>query len=224
MDKKCVSVSSYGGLYYFNAKNAPEGSAPYCADCDENTRKACLYDSYAIYPERIKHAVVGGTARLVGKDINKVIDEKSDPIARCVFHSDNDAVDNQVVNMLFEDGATANLTMIAYSKDCYRYLHVHGTKGDVSVLGDDMKVHVDIYDRPSFIADPATDETINPLKIGTGGGHGGGDTYLFDDFVDYVTKNSPSITRTTIEDSIESHLMGFRAEKSRKLGGEPVKL
>lgn len=224
MDKKCVSVSSYGGLYYFNAKNAPDGSAPYCADCDENTRKDCLYNSYAIYPERIKHAVVGGTARLVDKDINKVIDEKSDPIAKCVFHSGNDAVDNQVVNMLFEDGATANLTMIAYSKDCYRYLHVHGTKGDVSVLGDDMKVHVNIYDRPSFIADPATDETINPLKIGTGGGHGGGDTYLFDDFVDYVTKNSPSITRTTIEDSIESHLMGFCAEKSRKLGGEPVKL
>ena len=224
MNKKCVGVSSMGNLYYFNAKNAPEGSAPYCVDCDEQTRKNCLYNSYSIYPERIKHAVVGGTARLVGKDINKVIDEKSDPIAKCVFYSDNDAIDNQVVNMLFEDGATANLTMIAYSKDCYRYTHVHGTKGDAFILGEDMKVHVNIYGGLSFVADPATDETLNPLKISTSGGHGGGDSYLFDDFVDYLTKDSPSLTRTTIEDSIESHLMGFGAEKSRLLGGEPVKL
>lgn len=224
VDKKCVSVSSFGGLYYFNRENAPEGSAPYCADCDENTRKNCLYNSYAIYPERIKHAVVGGTARLVGKDINKVIDEKNDPIAKCVFYSDNDAIDNQVVNMLFEDGATANLTMIAYSKDCYRYLHVHGTKGDAIVLGDDMKVRVNIYDRPSYVADPATDPNFNPGGIALGGGHGGGDYYLFADFVDYVTKNSPSITRTTIDDSIESHLMGYKAEISRKFGGTPIKL
>ncbi len=222
MGKKCVKVSSFGGLYYFNKENAPEGSAEYCADCNPSTREKCLYNSYAIYPERVKRAVVGGTARLVGRDINEVIDKKEDIIARCVFHCDNDAVDNQVVNMLFDDGSTANLTMIAYSKDCYRYLHVHGTKGDVTVSGDDMKVTVCLYDEPSRVVDPEKDPLLNPGGRELDDGHGGGDYYLFNDFINYVTVNSPSITRTTIDDSIESHVMGFKAEQSRLSGGMPV--
>lgn len=222
MGKKCVKVSSFGGLYYFNKENAPEGSAEYCADCNPATREKCLYNSYAIYPERVKRAVVGGTARLVGRDINEVIDKKEDIIARCVFHCDNDAVDNQVVNMLFDDGSTANLTMIAYSKDCYRYLHVHGTKGDVTVSGDDMKVTVCLYDEPSRVVDPEKDPLLNPGGRELDDGHGGGDYYLFNDFINYVTVNSPSITRTTIDDSIESHVMGFKAEQSRLSGGMPV--
>lgn len=222
MGKKCVKVSSFGGLYYFNKENAPEGSAEYCADCNPLTREKCLYNSYAIYPERVKRAVVGGTARLVGRDINEVIDKKEDIIARCVFHCDNDAVDNQVVNMLFDDGSTANLTMIAYSKDCYRYLHVHGTKGDVTVSGDDMKVTVCLYDEPSRVVDPEKDPLLNPGGRELDDGHGGGDYYLFNDFINYVTVNSPSITRTTIDDSIESHVMGFKAEQSRLSGGMPV--
>ena len=222
MGKNCVKVSSFGGLYYFNKENAPEGSAEYCADCNPSTREKCLYNSYAIYPERVKRAVVGGTARLVGRDINEVIDKKEDVIARCVFHCDNDAVDNQVVNMLFDDGSTANLTMIAYSKDCYRYLHVHGTKGDVTVSGDDMKVTVCLYDEPSRVVDPEKDPLLNPGGRELDDGHGGGDYYLFNDFINYVTVNSPSITRTTIDDSIESHVMGFKAEQSRLSGGMPV--
>jgi hypothetical protein len=47
---------------------------------------------------------------------------------------------------------------------------------------------------------------------------------LFSDFIDYITKNSPSITRTTIDDSIESHIMGFKAEESRLNGGIAIEL
>ena len=123
--------------------------------------------------------------------------------------------------MLFDDGSTANLTMIAYSKDCYRYLHVHGTEGDVTVSGDDMKVTVCLYDEPTRVVDPEKDKLLNPDGRELDDGHGGGDYYLFNDFINYITVNSPSITRTTIDDSIESHVMGFKAEQSRKNGGIP---
>ena len=53
-------------------------------------------------------------------------------------------------------------------------------------------------------------------------GHGGGDYFLYKDFIDYITVNSPSFTRTTINDSIECHLMGFKAEESRQKGGIPL--
>jgi hypothetical protein len=50
------------------------------------------------------------------------------------------------------------------------------------------------------------------------------DGYLLKDFIDYITRNSESLTRTTIDDSIESHVMGFKAEESRKNGGISVDL
>lgn len=55
-------------------------------------------------------------------------------------------------------------------------------------------------------------------------GHGGGDYFLYKDFINYITVNTPSLTRTTIDDSIESHLMGFKAEESRLAGGIPMEV
>ena len=55
-------------------------------------------------------------------------------------------------------------------------------------------------------------------------GHGGGDYFLYRDFIDYITLDSPSMTRTTIDDSIECHLMGFKAEESRLKGGIPLEI
>lgn len=224
MDKKCIKVSSFGNLFYFNPENAPEGSAEYCVDCSPSVKCTCPYNSYLVYPERMKNPVVGGIARLKGKDVIKIIDNKEDIISKCVFHCDNNAVDNQVVNMLFADGSTANLTMIAYSNDCYRSFHIHGTKGDAVINGEDMKVKLSIYGEESKIIDLEKDPSWNPDVIPMNDGHGGGDYYLFSDFIDYITKNSPSITRTTIDDSIESHIMGFKAEESRLNGGIAIEL
>ena len=49
-------------------------------------------------------------------------------------------------------------------------------------------------------------------------GHGGGDWLLMRDFVQAVSRQDPSLLTSTIDNSIESHIMGFRAEKSRIKG------
>ena len=46
-------------------------------------------------------------------------------------------------------------------------------------------------------------------------GHGGGDWRLVANWVDAVSKKDASLLTSTIDASIESHLMGFAAEKSR---------
>ncbi len=215
MGKKCKRVSSFGSLYQFRPEKAPKGSATYCADCDPAVKEKCLYNAYKIYPERMKRGVVGGTARFIGKDINEVLDEKQDVISKCVYHSDNDAVDHQVVNMVFEDGTTAHLTMTAFSEECYRYVKIHGTKGEVHGNFDNGILYFTEYGKPQQVIDSSKLAGFNTFGIDTSGGHGGGDTYLYFDFIDYITKNSPSFTRTTIDDSIESHILGFKAEESR---------
>lgn len=219
MGKHCVSVSSYGGLYYYNSAHAPEGSAKYCADCRSDVKEKCLYNAYKIYPERIKHAVVGGTAAFKGKNIYAILDNKESSISKCVFHSDNTAVDHQVVNMLFENGATGHLTMTAFSERCYRFIKVHGTEGEVYGDLEEGVLYVTRYGEKLQKIDVAKDGVLNVDGIDLGGGHGGGDYYLYRDFVNYITVNDKSETRTTIDDSIESHVIGFKAEKSRLQGG-----
>jgi predicted dehydrogenase len=218
MDKKCTAISSFGSLFHYKPENAPKGSAEWCVDCDEQTKANCLYNAYRIYPERMKQSVVGGTARLVGSDIYEVLDKKKDIIAKCVYHAGNDAIDNQVVNMLFEDGSTAHLTMSAFSQNCYRYIKVHGTKGEIYGDAESGVLYLHIFGEEQQkinIADLVNDNNANLAD-----GHGGGDYFLYKDFVDYITDNNESFTRTTIDESIESHLMGFKAEESRLVGGE----
>ena len=224
MDKKANKVSSFGKLFWFKPENAPEGSAAFCCDCPESIREKCLYNAYTVYPERIKRAVVGGLARIREKNIYDILAEKQDPVSRCVYHSENDAIDNQVVNLEFEDGSNANLTMTAFSAECYRVTHVHGTAGDVYGNSEDGLLHVNIYGEKEKIVDVSKEKLFNTDDIELDDGHGGGDYYLYKDFIDYITADSPSVTRTTIDQSIESHVLGFNAEESRLDGGKVIKL
>ena len=224
MDKKCTAISSFGKLFHFKPENAPEGSAKYCCDCPESVRKKCLYNAYSIYPQRIETEVIGGLAILKGQNIYDVLSNKQDAVSKCVYHSHNDAIDNQIVNMEFSDGSNANLTMTAFSKDCYRVTHVHGTLGDVYGNSEDGLLHVNVYGEKEKIVDVNKEPLFNTDGVYLGGGHGGGDYYLYKDFIDYISGGEKSVTRTTIDQSIESHVLGFKAEESRINDGKAIKL
>jgi hypothetical protein len=58
------------------------------------------------------------------------------------------------------------------------------------------------------------------------GGHGGGDVRMVCDLVQAVAQRRQDLIPTTLQASMESHLMGFLAEESRVAGGavRPVAL
>ena len=124
--------------------------------------------------------------------------------------------------MRFEDGSTGHLTMTAFSQDCHRTIAVHGTKGEAYGDVEEAVLHVNRYGGTRETID--VNKFFNEDGVDLSGGHGGGDYYLLKDFIDYITVDSPSVTRTTIEDSLESHIIGFKAEESRLCGGKSIKI
>lgn len=59
------------------------------------------------------------------------------------------------------------------------------------------------------------DKKLSDIPEYRGSGHGGGDMALVCDFLEAVSSHDESKLTSSIDASIESHVMGFRAEKSR---------
>ena len=218
MDMPCRTVSSFGSLMYFNKAHAPAGSADFCYKC--KLEKECPYDAIGFYMD--KPDWLSSTGRFFGnsanaEEVRACLSDESNPYARCVFKCDNDVVDHQVVNMLFEGGKTAQLTMTAFSKDFRRTIKVHLTGGEI--MGDIAANRID------YTAWGRETVTIDVTKLADDlTHHCGGDKLLVRDFYDYICGNPSGKGLTAVGNSLESHLMAFAAEKSRLSGGEPVQI
>lgn len=136
------------------------------------------------------------------------------PYGRCVFACDNDVVDHQETNILFENGVTANLCMTAFTGDAGRIYRFHGTYGELNLNEEKQCLVLKVYDKPT--------ETIpfNALPD-VSGGHGGGDAGLVNALYDVVTGKKEA--STALENSLESHLMAIAAEESRLQDGKIIK-
>lgn len=213
---KCRSVSSVGSLDFFKPECAPEGAAKRCTDCPH--KSSCPYSAYKIYWEKWEKSGRPETGWPVSAVCQEPVKEKeflnaleNGPYGRCVFYCDNNVVDHQTVQMLFENGITATLHMTAFTATGGRRVTLFGTYGEVSMY-DKEKIVVSVFGKPDEVIDVST------LTIDSSYGHGGGDYMLINTLYDMLMGNSAM--ETSLEASIESHLMGIKAEESRLAGGE----
>lgn len=212
--KPCETISSFGNLMFFKKNNQPNGAADFCYQCGVD----CPYRNSTFYKANhdwLRNAGMSYELELTDENIDRFLSNENNSYSRCVFASDNNVVDHQVVNMLFEGGATAHLTMTAFSKDCKRTIKIHGTMGDVIGDMEAQKIQVEPYGKPSYEID------VNQLATDFSN-HGGGDRLLLEDFITFT--NGGGEGRTLLSESIESHLMAFCAERSRQNNGESVKI
>ncbi len=209
VDAPVRKVSSFGGLKYFHAGNAPEGSTLRCTDgCA--VEHSCPYSAIKWYyntkpgwPQNVVTVEPTLEAR------KKALEEG--PYGRCVFHCDNDVVDHQVVNMEFEGGVTVAFTMAAFTNEDHRSFKILGTKGEIRGHSERNDLTVELF--------AGNKEVIaHPLEEG---GHGGGDYGVMREFLRMVHAGEISNARTSPAISAQSHLLAFAAEKSR-LSGETV--
>jgi predicted dehydrogenase len=207
INKPCTQVSSFGSLRLFRKENAPAGSTMRCTDgC--RVEKDCPYSALKIY--------LRNRTWLVHLNLEEVNDQtilrelKNGPYGRCVYQCDNDVVDHQVTNFEFEGNTTASFSMEALTSYAGRRTRIFGTKGDIT--GDEKTLTINEFATgKQEIWDAAKAAEISS-------GHGGGDHGLVHDFVRAVGFKDPGILSSTIQVSMASHLMGFRAEESRLKG------
>ena len=213
MGEECVSVSSYGDLYYFNKEHAPVGATKYCSECPHTD---CIYKAQTIY---LSEAGRGFSSYFTTKELtdeNVLSELKGSQYDKCVFQNDNDVVDHQVTIMQFAKGKTACHTMTAFSRTIYRDLKVHGTKAELVGVVEDNSIEI------RYFGGEVEKITVD-ISEASIGGHMGGDYFMMNSL--HKAMNGEVAEGITYLDvSIESHLMSFAAEESRLDKGNSIKI
>jgi len=210
LDRPCTRVSAFGGLTKFTAANAPAGAPAHCLDgCPAEA--TCPYHAGNVYV----HKKTWGTYHIVTPDRSDagiLAELRRGQYGRCVYRCDNDVPDHMVTNFEFAGGATVAFSLEACTSYAGRRTRVMGTLGDI--VGDERVLEV-----TRFAGGKATwDVTRASADLE---GHGGGDLRLVRDLVQAVAQRDPALLPTTLQRSMESHLMAFMAEESRLAGGAP---
>ena len=200
--KKCERIQAFGDLKWFKQQNAPQGSTDRCTNgCA--VEATCPYSALRIYYRNrtwLHHFDLPENKDQQGEAIMNYL--KNTNYGKCVYRMDNDQPDHYITNIQFADNVTASFSMEAFTPYEGRRTRVMGSMGHI------------VGDMTSF--------TITDFRTGkseewkeTTDTHGGGDWRLVENWIEAVSKNDASLLTSTIDQSIESHIMGFMAEKSR---------
>jgi predicted dehydrogenase len=203
---RCKKVASFGSLSHFRSGNAPKGAPDRCLDgCPHSG--SCPY--YA--PNTYLTENTGWPVSTIGTDMSfksRMEALRTGPYGRCVYHCDNNVMDNQTVIMEFENGVTANFSLQPFASANGRTIKITGTKGEIRA--DMEKNSIEVFDiqsgRRNSIAVPPS-----PYK------YGGGDHGIMEYFISQAAGDGEG-GRTSMASSIESHLIAFAAEESREKG------
>lgn len=200
--EKSHHLSSFGELRYFRKENAPKGAKERCFDCNLD----CSYDAKRIYLTDY----MGWPVSVISEDLSlegRLKALKEGPYGRCVYYSDNNVVDHQIVSIGFKNGVYASFIMTAFTNKITRKIYLYGSHGEIYGDLDEKKIVIQSFGRG--------EEIINlNLPFRDLVGHAGGDEGIVDEFV-RLMKGEIKETSSNIEESMESHLMAFSAEEAR---------
>ena len=202
VNKPCTHIQAFGNLQWFTSKNAPQGSTNRCTDgC--KVEATCPYSALDIYYRKRQRNYVFDLPEDKNEQAAYVLQQlKTTNYGRCVYRMENDQPDHYTSNILFEGGLTASFSMEAFTSYEGRRTRIMGSLGDI--VGDMSSFTLtDFLTGKKTVWQQATD------------GHGGGDWRLVTDWLHAISERNPALLTSTIDASIESHVMGFMAEESR---------
>jgi predicted dehydrogenase len=196
------NVQCFGNLKWFTNANAPAGSTERCTDgCP--VEHECPYSALQIYYRDRKRLYVFDLPEDDAKWGPLIMQGlKTTDYGRCVYRMDNDQPDHLTVNILFKGGVTAGFSMEAFVSYEGRRTRIMGAMGDI------------VGNMESFTLTTFKNGKRSTWSMKTDA-HGGGDHRMVKDWLQAVGQKNPALLSSPIEDSVESHLMAFAAERSR---------
>ena len=214
---RCESINSFGNLSFFRRENAPQDAAERCLDCAHV--ESCPYSAKRVYIDgwhkagepvhQWPYTKVSIQVPLTEQALLEGL--RHGPQGRCVFLCPTDLVDHQMVHMRFQNGVVASLKMV-YAADMGRRYVFYCTQGELVLDERSNTIEVMPFGEPRELID------ITMLLQSGQRGHGGGDRELIRMLYDCLSGKSAGTT--TLQESIECHLMGICAEESRHANGK----
>ena len=152
---------------------------------------------------------------------------RHDDFGKCVFKNDMDIVDRQSVVVNFANGSTATFNMVGGASKAGRHMHIVCEYGEIEGFLEEGTFIVRRFNKDAttrrYIDDQHmySDEIIDINKLvqresTASSGHNGGDYGIMHDLVRFLNGEEVSASTTVVSDSVNSHLIVYAAEKSRK--------
>jgi hypothetical protein len=215
-------VFSYGERKHFIPERAPKGAGTRClVDCPEEIRKNCIYDVQSMYLDNC--IMPWYPWQCTGKNYEDVTQEEKieslktyNPHGVCIYKAGGDIVDRQVLAVRFRNGSVATHTVLLGAMQPGRSIWITGTKGEIEGKVESGELYLRKYSKETSLC---TEEKVNFMdRKGETGGHFGGDKALIRDFCNLMLGGEQSISCTSINDSINGHLLVYAADRSMKTG------
>lgn len=218
---KPKAVSCFGHRSYFVEANKPNGATKTCFDCPH--KETCIYNSIDLYCKNDTMPF------LVWDDLDKPYDQitpeekeaflKQHIYGECVYTCGGDVMDRQNVLVDFVDGSVTTFTLSCATVRPARYIHIIGTNGEIEgKLEEDKFIYRRYIKETVSYVEEVIDVSQKVVNNATYGGHSGGDYGIMHDIVRYLNGDAASMSITFLDDSVQSHLLVFAAEESRKTG------
>lgn len=209
--KPCKKISAFGKLTHFKPENAPAGAPERCTDgCP--VEASCPYSALKIYYRDRTWLYVFDLPEEKEKEGEAILHYlKTGEYGRCVYKCPNNQPDHYMMLMEFEDDITVNFSIEAFTSYGGRRTRIMGTRGDI--VGDmEEFTHTDFVTGESKTYKANALDTLNYEGVG----HGGGDEGMIRDWIEALRTQNAGVMSTPLDESLESHLMAFAAEESRK--------
>lgn len=207
-----LRVASFGSLQHFRSESAPPGAPARCHEgCP--AQEDCPHDAVRFYLGPGEALARGWPWSDVSPDPSPGARRRAleqGPYGRCVYRCDNDVVDHQALAVEFEGGLTTTFAVHGMASEEKRTIRASGTRGELRGVLHDGVIEVTRHGRLG----------AERIEI-TGPGlldHFGGDEGLVAHFADAVAAGPGAAVRTSGRVSLESHLLGFAAERARERG------
>lgn len=210
--RRCLSAQSFGGLRHFRPECAPPGAATRCVDCPKAVERTCPHSAIRLLLDRadLRYALPDTSPAGIETALQG-------PLGRCVYACDNDAVDHQVVNLLFEGGVTVSHAMESHTWARDRQTHIFLTDGEI--VGDARTLRIHRFsDRATWLWDAALEGGSPTHESSYILGNDG----LLEDWLTALRTLPPARYAERFHASLQSHAIAFAAEASRLAGGHPI--